>query len=407
MRPFHHHPIYHRFWALTALNFLFGISYGVFSLALPLRAESLFFDVAILGIIFAAPELFGVFIDVPLGAFANRFGRRKLIFYSGILLCVTAVLFISTKSLILFTAVLIFYEFATQSFIIPGAAELIAISPNRVAGRFNSISEGLHNLGFSAGSVIAGALIAIQLSNAFIFAGAVALVMVFLSVTLFPLESRRENLTRSVVNVFRKDHLAATSFREVRFLGFGGIFLIGIYFVFAFHWGFIALLEPVYTDALGLDPIFIGLIYAGFTFPIFFVSLLVGRYVDHRGAKGVIVTGLFLMALSSFGFFLTSNPILLFILSLVAGVGDAFLLPAVDTLLDRLSANRVKERIVGVKVFAESLGYFLGPLLAGLLAAMVGFPGTFLLFGFFALCLSLASSFVSLGRGDTYEALPA
>ena len=95
MRAIHRRPIYARFHALIALGFLFGVVYGAFSLILPILADRVFANIAILGLVFALPELFGIFLDIPLGAFANRFGRRHTIFYSGVLLAISAFIFIN------------------------------------------------------------------------------------------------------------------------------------------------------------------------------------------------------------------------------------------------------------------------------------------------------------------------
>ena len=146
-----------------------------------------------------------------------------------------------------------------------------------------------------------------------------------------------------------------SGFREFRALGFTGFFLTFLFFIFALHWGFIALLEPLYTDALGLSGQLIGLIYAGFSIPFVVVSYFTGKYIDRRGAKGAVIGGLLLMGLSTIGFGLTQNPKLLFIFSLISGVGDGFLLPAIMSVIDRLSSYHKKAQIQGVEVFAESL----------------------------------------------------
>jgi len=122
----------------------------------------------------------------------------------------------------------------------------------------------------------------------------------------------------------------------------------------------------------------------------------VGKFIDYCGTKGVLVSGVFLMALSTIGFSMTQNAKLLFILSLVSGVGDALLLPAVNTTLDRLSVYHTKERISGVKIFAESAGYFSGPLIAGLTTALYGFSNTFLYLGSGLMVLTIISLFVPL-----------
>ncbi len=396
MRATHHRAIYNRFYALTALEFVFGIVYGTFSLSLPLLAESIFKNLALLGIIFALPELFGSLVDIPIGAFASRFGRKKTILYSGVFLVISSVVFMLSRNPIIFVATLIFYELATQSFIIPADAEQMALTPNQNAGKLNGLAEGLHNFGFSLGPVLAGLVLAYGITHAFWLSLFFSCVMIALSVVFLPRETSGGTLLKSAGDVWRRDHVFVTTIREFRLLGFRASFPVFIFFIFAFHWGFIALLEPLYTTALGLSNEAVGIIYAGFTLPIFFLSMLVGKFIDYRGTKGVLVSGVFLMALSTIGFSMTQNAKLLFILSLVSGVGDALLLPAVNTTLDRLSVYHTKERISGVKIFAESAGYFSGPLIAGLTTALYGFSNTFLYLGSGLMVLTIISLFVPL-----------
>lgn len=397
-RAYHHRPVHARLYLLMLLEFLFGIVYGTFSLTLPILSGNIFGSIAVLGIIFALPELFGTVIDIPLGALANRFGRRRTIFYSTLLLAASALFFLIFRHPVPFFLTLLFYEFATQAFIIPADAEQVALTPNRRAGRFNGMAEGIHNLGFSIGPLLAGMLLAYNIGYAFWLAFAVAALMALVGLFSLQFEEKRESLWRAADNVWRRDHLFVRGIREFRLLGFTGAFLVFVFFMFAFHWGFIALLEPLYATALGFGELSVGLIYAGFTIPIFFVSILTGRFIDRRGAKGILVGGLFLMALSMLGFGLSVQPRILFLFSLVSGVGDAFILPAVMTLLDQLAAHRSKEDISGVKVFAESAGYFVGPLVAGTVTALVGFQDTFLYLGYVLLALVSFALFVPLTR---------
>jgi len=388
MRAFHRRPIKTRIKALIALEFLFGIAYGTFSLVNPLRAESLIANAALLGIIFALPEVLGTFLDIPIGEFAKRFGRRRTIFYSGLMLCLSALFFIAFRNPLLFAATLIFYEIATQSFIIPGDAEETALTPARSTGRFEALLEGFHNLGFSIGPILAGFAIGFAMEYAFLIALAVSLVMMAVSAGFLPREKKHEAFEKAVTHVITRDKVWKSGITEFAKLGFDGVFTAFIFFSFELHWGFIALMEPLYTKALGVSDFQIGLIYAGFTLPIFFVSLAIGKYLDHKSAKGIMVSGLFLHALSAFGFSLTGNAGLLFVLSLVSGIGDALILPAIYTMFDRLSSYHTKEHVSGVKVLGESLGYFVGPLIGGFFAGSIGFGPTFFVLGTFLLLLT-------------------
>ncbi len=381
---------------MIALEFLFGIVYGIFSLTLPILADTIISNLALLGIIFALPEIIGTVVDIPIGSFAKRFGRRRTIFYSGMLLGLSSLFFMITKNPFLFVAILIFYEVATQSFIIPGDAEETALTPARTTGKFNALLEGFHNLGFSLGPILAGAVIGYYFNSAFWIALLVSLTMITLSIIYLPREEEHEKFQTALEHVITRDKLLKAGFSEFRTLGFEGFFVAFIFFSFALHWGFIALMEPLYTQEIGLSEWQTGLIYAGFTIPIFFVSLFIGRYIDRRGTKLVTVAGLFLHALAAFGFSFTTDPLLLFVFSLVSGVGDGLILPAIFTMFDHLSSYHHKEHVSGIKMFGESLGYFAGPLLAGVLAAFVGYPGTFLSLGIFLVILTTITMVVPL-----------
>ncbi|OHA08890.1 MAG: hypothetical protein A3A44_02240 [Candidatus Sungbacteria bacterium RIFCSPLOWO2_01_FULL_60_25] len=224
MRAIHHHPIYKRFYGLSFLGFLFGVIYGIFSLTLPLLAEHELSNVALLGVIFALPELVGVLLDVPLGGFANRFGRRHTIFYSGILLALSAAGFALFPHPLVFLLTLIFYEIAMQAYIIPADAELMAISPSRRSGKFNGIVEGLHNFGFSVGPIIAGFLIARSIEYPFWLAFVLSLLLAGLSFRFLRPEASAEPFTAAVEHLWRRDRIFRSSISEFLELGFVGMF---------------------------------------------------------------------------------------------------------------------------------------------------------------------------------------
>lgn len=270
----------------------------------------------------------------------------------------------------------------------------MALSPGRRAGRFNGTTEGFHNFGYALGPVVAGWLLVWSVSSALWFAFAGSVAMVLLSGLALPREVKSEEFLSSISNIWRRDRFFVAGLREFWQLGFLGSYLAFLFFISSVHWGFNALLEPLYATSLGFDPKYIGIIFAGFTLPFLLVSFFAGRYIDKQGAKGVTVAGLFLMAISMIGFGLTISPIILFLFALVHGVGEAFLLTAVMTMIDELSSYHTKERISGVKVFAESMGFFAGPLIAGVSVAFFDFSATFVSLGFFTLVLTLFTRFV-------------
>jgi len=107
------------------------------------------------------------------------------------------------------------------------------------------------------------------------------------------------------------------------------------------------------------------------------------------------------MAISMLGFGVSINPIILFLFALIHGVGEALLLASVNSQIDELSSYHIKERISGVKIFAESIGFFVGPLVAGVAVAFINFSPTFISLGLATFALAIVTRFVSFDVRST------
>ena len=371
---------------LSSATFLFGIIYGLFSLYLPIFAENMFGNLALVGILIAIPEITGVLFDLPLGAFVDRFGRRRATLLGAACLIIVAILFESWRSIIGFALLLGIYGIILELVIIPTSAELMAVSPRRRSGKFFGIYEALHNFGYSIGPFIGGFLLSLLPPPIFwVLAGLSLFLFLFL---LFFMRRDRlypESFVHAVESVAKKDHIVVGSIKEFKEIGWFGWLLLLFWFTFALRWGAIAILEPLYTIELNINPIFIGIIYAAQTLPFAFFSMWAGNLFDRKGPKQIIIGGLFLMGVATFLFGTVSNPYILFFLAFLAATGDAILVPTALASFDTLSQRHFKGKIAGVVTLVESLGYLLGPLIAGPLAYFFGFRSTFYLFGIFIL----------------------
>ncbi|TSC62247.1 MAG: MFS transporter, DHA1 family, multidrug resistance protein [Parcubacteria group bacterium Greene0416_14] len=271
----------------------------------------------------------------------------------------------------------------------------MALSPRTRSGKFNGLYEAFHNLGYTIGPLIAGILLAAKSPGALWFAFGGAACMMLISALLLPKERMGKSFRSSVEALWRRDKVFRSGFREFRTLGFLGSYLAFLFFVSALHWGFNSILEPLYAIKLGLPNTVLGLIFAGFTLPFIVVSIVAGQFVDHGKTKRVTLAGLFFMAISTCGFGITQEPIMLFLFSLLHGIGQALFLTALMSMFDILSAYHTKERISGIKIFAESAGYFVGPLMAGLAAGFIGFSSTFVTLGLLTLVFAGVTLFVN------------
>lgn len=389
----HDHTSYRRLVRLSYTTFLFGVTYGLFSFYLPIFTENAVGNVAVVGILLALAEIMGIIVDLPLGAFIDRYGRKRTMLWGSFLLLLSALLFqLSGSSLIALAVALSFYGIVVEFLLIPLDAELMAVSPRRRSGKFFGVYEAAHNFGYTVGPFIGGFLIWYSPPPVF-WALSALVVLLFLFVSFFidSPKRRRESVFHALALVFKKDHYLMSSIREFRLLGWEGRILLVFWFTFAFRWGAIAILEPLFMLDLGLHPVLIGIIYAASTLPFVFFSSPAGSLSDRFGAWPFIAGGLCLMGSATFLFGTFESALFLFLLAFVAAIGDAILVPTVLASFDTLSQRHFKGKISSVLAFTEDTGYFLGPLIAGPAAALWGFRVTFYGFGIFIIAVMVVA----------------
>ena len=127
----HDRKSYQQLTRLSAVTFVFGLIYGLFSFYLPIFVESSVKNIAVVGMFLAVVEIMGMAVDLPLGAFADRVGRRKTIFLGALSLFFSALIFeLSSGSLLLLATALVFYGVIVELVLIPQDAELMALNDN-------------------------------------------------------------------------------------------------------------------------------------------------------------------------------------------------------------------------------------------------------------------------------------
>lgn len=286
-------------------------------------------------------------------------------------------------------AALAFYGIVIELVLIPGDAELMSLSPRKRSGRFFGIYESAHNFGYAVGPFIGGFLIWYTPPPVFW-----ALIILCLLLAAWALFFKREkdepgqSLIRAARSVIKRDHYFVSSIREFRLLGFKGLMLLLFFFTFAFRWGAIALLEPLFALDLNLHPLWVGLIYSASTLPFIFFTAPAGYLSDKYGVKFFITAGLGVTGIATFLFGAFDSAVMLFVLAFVAAIGDAILVPTVYASFDTLSSRHFKGRITSVVALTEDSGYFLGPLVAGFISYYFGFPAAFYGFGAFTLLIT-------------------
>jgi MFS family permease len=141
-------------------------------------------------------------------------------------------------------------------------------------------------------------------------------------------------------------------------------------------------LVPLFArDVLGLSPFKIGVLFAVALAAEFIAYLPAGRWADSRGRRFVLLPAFACLGLTTLVLGSAANVLLFAGLLALLGVASAFAgVPPTAILADVVPANRSASG-VAIFRFGGDLGFFLGPLIAGLTAANVGFKAAFAVAG--------------------------
>ncbi|MHA1966356.1 MAG: MFS transporter [Candidatus Hodarchaeales archaeon] len=111
-----------------------------------------------------------------------------------------------------------------------------------------------------------------------------------------------------------------------------------------------------------------GMIIAAFTLFWAISMPFTGQISDKIGRKTPLFIGLLLESLALLGFLIGQSPfLLLFLFSALGGVGVGLYYPILPSIPVDITADEDKPRIIGLYRAFKDLGYFTGPLVAGLI----------------------------------------
>jgi MFS family permease len=137
---------------------------------------------------------------------------------------------------------------------------------------------------------------------------------------------------------------------------------------------------PAMTGTLGIDPARIGLVFTAFTLPAIFALPAVGAIADMYNRRAVVVPGLLLFGVAGLAVGLVTEFWAILVLRGLQGIGyTAFNSLTVALLGDRLT-GQPESAAQGVRVLLNKVTGFVGPTVAGVLAA-VAWNYPFFLYG--------------------------
>ncbi|HEY4523397.1 MAG TPA: MFS transporter [Candidatus Paceibacterota bacterium] len=372
--------------ALSAVILTYAFATSIMQYNLALFTDALAPSYTLFGLVMGLPWFFSLLTDMPTGAFADRFGRKRTIVLGLLGLGASGILFYMVSGLLqLFWALVIFGTF--EGFLtVAGMASVIAASPtgkeNQFIGGYSSASA----FGYFIGP-LAGGLAVAWFGNRtpFLIFGAICFVAAVVA-QIFIREYGYhvyETFFETIKNIFKKDRLYSAELREFFSAGRLSLFIVFFMLLVGMWSEFIWAMEPLFMNQLHTSPVIGGVILAAFVAPFTFLDYPVGRWIDRTQKRFFsILFGLILGGSAIILFSLTSHLYVLVLLAVLVSTGFVFFYIAVNGLFDSFSDHHRRGYMTGVWQSAEDIGFVLGPILGGVLADFFGLRGAFFVFGF-------------------------
>jgi len=342
----------------TLFTILFmAIGFGIILPILPFYSQTFGatpFDLGMLTAIFA---LISLIFSPIIGKYADKVGRKKVLLAGTAVFSFSYILFAFAPSLqILFVARAI--EALAAAGMFPICASLISdFTSEEQRGKAMALVGMTFSLGFILGPALGGLAEILSIQGAFIVAaslGAINFAFIFFNLK----EPREKPESRDIVEkeVSLLHHISSPLLL---------IFASGM--MIAFMIGGLQAVLALYThDKMGFGAGDVGIIFTVIGILIMVFQFISGSLVSKWGEIRMIQVG---MVLSALGFLLLvfSYDWLTLLLPLaILVLGNAFVFPSVSSLVSKRAKGK-RGAVMGLVNSFQSLGQFVGPLLAGFL----------------------------------------
>jgi MFS family permease len=158
------------------------------------------------------------------------------------------------------------------------------------------------------------------------------------------------------------------SIRDYHKLKEFGLIVLWLTILFTTYEGLVWTLEPLFNRIYSLNAVTTGLILSMFTLPFILFNIPAGVLADKYGKVKILAPSLVAAGVFIILFGLTENPILLLVYAFLSTTGLAFTWTSMAGMLADATVKFKKGGVVGMWNTAEQFGYFIAPIIGGLIA---------------------------------------
>ena len=369
---------------LCAAGFVAYCSYAICRTPLlPLFARELGAGPSLIGLVMGASTLTGIVVKLPAGALSDVFGRRRLLLAGALVFATLPFTYLAVSTLLVLILLRFAHGSATAIFGPVASASLSDIAPPAKRGTWLSMYSTAQGAGQALGPVLAGYLIAAgRFDLAFVAAGLIgAGVPVIVAGWRGTSDARAtrepwQEFTRGVAEVGRDRLVLITSGAQA------AQFVLN---------GTLSAFLPLYgREVLGLTITQLGWLFGLQTLTTLAVRPAIGYLSDRLGRRWVIVTGLLVCSGAVFLVSMATSvaDIVSAVVAYAAGV--AITTAATSAYITDVTRRARYGAAHGVFGTIYDIGDALGPIVAGVLVAAVGYARMFQVMALVALTMAVA-----------------
>ncbi|HLH62545.1 MAG TPA: MFS transporter [Ktedonobacteraceae bacterium] len=364
----------------AALMFLIGCvmlmmtGFAVIIPVFPQRLQALGLGSEMLALMEGAFGLGMFLFSTPMGTWSGRIGRKPILFISLAGFIVTNLLLAFVNVPLLFIPIR-FVEGMLLSGLIPAAMSMVGDTiPLAKQGRWIGFLTTAQAVGFALGPGIGGFLYqTLGFRSPFLLSAGIALAASLLAIFMVP-ESlpERVRIEANLRQIRRKAKAQkAKEWRMARLIWLVAPFLV-IDFGMIFTYPFVFPQFPFFFGkVLHYSPAQYGFLFSVYGMALAIFPLLLGRLSETLPKKPLIVTGsLLFSALLVFMLAAPHYPLLIAGAAL-AGLGSAFVEPAMGSIYLSATTDENRGQIMGIRGSAISLAVMLGPLTQALVGLWI------------------------------------
>ena len=346
------------YFKLLFIGFSIMVGMSLSSSFLPILANDLDPSGVLVGLVVSAWFFSRLFIELPAGIIADRFGRRRLLIL-GLAMSFLGPIVCSQANHVY---ILIFgrgiWGMGSALYFMSNMALIMDILPAEARGKALGVLQGFQFVGSFIGAPI-GAILAtyISFNHVFYFTAFFMLVSFVIAIKSKDIKSPELDFKGNISLNLRE------IFSNLKNMNILLICLCNLFRMFSRQGIYQTTLQLYLNQELGVSISGIGWVISMRVAGMVLFLFIVGSLSDKYGRKPVLIAGYIISALALFAFSWADNIILLLLCGLLAGMGDAFGMSTLLALLTDVAPSTSRGVIVGVYRTFMDVGGFLGPIL--------------------------------------------